>query len=60
MSNNFKKVQENKMTKSKKKKDWVNILSYIVFGIIVLKFVLILNKDPSKLTLVNVFHLLLG
>jgi len=60
MANNFKKVQENKMTKSKKKKDWVNILSYIVFGIIVLKFVLILNKDPSKLTLVNVFHLLLG
>lgn len=47
------------MAKAKKKRDWVNILSYGVFGFIIIKFVLILNKDPSKLTLVNIFHLML-
>lgn len=45
--------------KVKGKKDWVNILSYIVFAIIIIKFVLILNKYPSKLSLVNLLHLMI-
>lgn len=45
--------------KSKEKKDWINILSYVVLAIIIIKFVLILNNDPSKLTLFNIFRSML-
>lgn len=48
-----------KSKKIKKTRDWVDILCYGIFGIIIVIFVLKLNNHPSKLTLENILHLMI-
>ena len=48
-----------KVKKSKKSRDWVDILCYAIFAIIIITFVLKLNNHPSKLTLENILHLMI-